>query len=45
VGLEPGRITVTFDEPQQALEKLLALAIAISNDFERFERQVRFADV
>jgi hypothetical protein len=41
VRLEPGRITVTFHEPQQALEKLLALAMAISNDFERFERQVR----
>jgi hypothetical protein len=27
VRLEPGRITVTFDEPRQALEKLLALAM------------------
>src|SRR5689334_11666939 len=33
--LEPGRITVIFDHPQQALEKLLALAMAISNDFGR----------
>jgi hypothetical protein len=41
VDLEPGRISLTFDQPQQALEKLLALAMAISNDFERFERQVR----
>jgi hypothetical protein len=41
VRLEPGRITVTFDRPQQALEKLLALAMAIGNDFERFECQVR----
>ena len=41
VDLEPGRISVTFDQPQQALEKLLALAMAISNDFERFERLVR----
>ena len=41
VRLEPGRITVIFDQPQQALEKLLALAMAISNDFDRFERQVR----
>jgi hypothetical protein len=39
--LEPGRITVTFDQPQQALEKLLALAMAIGNDFDCFERQVR----
>ena len=41
VRLEPGRITVTFDQAQQALEKLLALAMAISNDFDRFERQIR----
>ena len=40
VRLEPGRITVEFDEPQQGLEKLLALAMAISNDFELFERRV-----
>ena len=41
VRLEPGLITVSFDQPQQALEKLLALAMAISNDFDGFERQVR----
>ena len=41
VRLEPGCITVTFDHPQQALEKLLALAMAVSNDFEGFERHVR----
>ena len=40
VHLEPGRITVEFDTPQQGLEKLLALAMAISNDFDRFERSV-----
>ena len=40
VRLEPGRIIVTFDRPQQALEKLLALAMAISNDFDRFEQRV-----
>ena len=43
VDLKPGRICLTFDQPQQALEKLLALAMAISNDFERFERLVRLA--
>jgi hypothetical protein len=32
---------VEFDEPQQALEKLLALAMAISNDLDRFERLTR----
>src|SRR4051794_16609341 len=40
VRLEPGRITVEFGNPQQGLEKLLALAMAISNDFDRFERSV-----
>jgi hypothetical protein len=40
VRLEPGRITVEFDQPQQGLEKLLALAMAISNDFDQFERCV-----
>jgi hypothetical protein len=41
VHLDRGRISVEFTNPQQALEKLLALAVAISNDFDRFERQVR----
>lgn len=41
VRLEPGRITIEFGAPQEALEKLLALAMAISNDFDRFERQAR----
>jgi len=41
VRLEPGRITLDFEEPRDALEKLLALAMAISNDFARFERVTR----
>ena len=41
VCLEPGRIIIEFAHPQQALEKLLALAMAISNDFDRFERGVQ----
>jgi hypothetical protein len=40
VHLEPGRITVEFENSHQGLEKLLALAMAISNDFDRFERWV-----
>lgn len=40
LSLEPGRITVEFDEPRQALEKLLALAMAAGNDFARFEKKV-----
>ncbi len=38
--LEIGRITLSFDQPQQAFEKLLALATAIGNDFANFERQI-----
>ena len=41
IRLEPGRVTVEFSQPQEALEKFLALAMAISNDFERFERSIR----
>ena len=41
IRIEPGRITLTFDHPRQALEKLLALAMAITNDFDRFDRSVR----
>lgn len=41
VRLEPGQIIVEFASPQQALEKLLALAMAIGNDFDRFERLVQ----
>ncbi len=43
VYLDRGKITVEFTEPQQALEKLLALAMAIGNDFAWFERQARGA--
>jgi hypothetical protein len=41
VRLERGRIVVEFEEPRQALEKLLALAMAIGNDFDRFESLAR----
>jgi hypothetical protein len=37
VQVQPGRITVQFDAPQEALEKLLALAMAIGNDYNSFE--------
>jgi hypothetical protein len=37
VTIAPGRIIVEFAEPKQALEKLLALAMAIGNDYEHFE--------
>jgi hypothetical protein len=40
VRLEAGRITVEFAEPQQGIEKLLDLAMAISNDLDLFEQSV-----
>ena len=41
VYIEAGRITIEFEQPQQALERLLALAMAIGNDYDRFERSAR----
>jgi hypothetical protein len=38
VSITPGRITVTFNTTQQALERLLALAMAAGNDPLLFER-------
>jgi hypothetical protein len=40
VTLDPGEITVRFTTPQEALEKLLALAMAIGNEWGRFEQAV-----
>jgi hypothetical protein len=37
VSISPGQITVHFETPTQALDKLLALAMAIGNDQQRFE--------
>ena len=37
----PGRIVVNFENGRQALEKLLALAMAIGNDFATFEESVQ----
>lgn len=38
VQVQAGRITVEFDDPREALEKLLALAMAIGNNYSLFER-------
>jgi hypothetical protein len=38
IQLQPGKITVHFEHPREALEKLLALAMAVGNDFALFER-------
>jgi len=40
VVIAPGRITVRFQTATEALEKLLALAMAIGNERERFEEAV-----
>jgi hypothetical protein len=42
VTLRPGEITVRFSTAVEALEKLLALAMAAGNDLDGFERLVRF---
>jgi hypothetical protein len=38
VTLKPGAILIAFSTPNEALQRLLALAIAIGNDFSEFER-------
>ena len=39
VELGPGRLSIRFSTTQEALEKLLALAMAIGRDFGEFERR------
>jgi len=38
VTVSPGTIAITFSSPNEALERLLALAMAIGNNFAEFER-------
>ena len=38
VSVSPGAISITFSSPNEALQRLLALAMAIGNDFTQFER-------
>jgi hypothetical protein len=38
VSVLPGAISITFSSPREALQRLLALAMAIGNDFSEFER-------
>jgi hypothetical protein len=38
ITVKPGAISITFSSPKDALERLLALAVAIGNDFSEFER-------
>ena len=45
VELAPGRIEITFDHPNEALEKLLALAMAIGQNQATFEDRVRTREI
>jgi hypothetical protein len=38
ISVSPGAISITFASPNEALQRLLALAMAIGNDFNEFER-------
>lgn len=38
IRLAPGSLSVTFRDPQELLQRLFALAQAIANDFDCFER-------
>jgi hypothetical protein len=38
VSVSPGAIAIKFSSPSEALQRLLALAMAIGNDFSEFER-------
>jgi hypothetical protein len=40
IRLEPGSLNVTFQNPQELLQRLFALSQAMANDFELFERMV-----
>jgi hypothetical protein len=42
VDLEPGAITVRFTDPEEALRKLMALALAISRNRSAFDARVAF---
>jgi hypothetical protein len=38
ISVSPGAISIRFSSPEEALERLLALAMAIGNDLNEFER-------
>lgn len=45
VELAPGSITVCVSTPDEALEKLLALAMAVSQNRQAFEERVAISDL
>jgi len=40
IELSPGRVVISFQTPAEALEKMLALAMAIGKDMQRFETTI-----
>jgi hypothetical protein len=44
VTLKPGEITVRFSNAQEALEKLLALAMAAGNEYEDFAAAIQLPE-
>ena len=44
VELAPGSITVRFRDPDEALRKLMALALSIGRNREAFDARVRLRD-
>ncbi len=38
IRFEPGQLTLSFGQPAELVEKLIALAQALTNDYETFER-------
>jgi len=41
VGLSPGELHIRFESPEELLSKLFALAQAIANDYEAFEKRTQ----
>lgn len=45
VSISPGAISIQFSSPPEALQRLLALAMAIGNNFNEFERIAATAEI
>ena len=45
VELSPGAITVRFRDPEEALQKLMALALAIGRNRDAFNERVKLYDL
>jgi hypothetical protein len=40
IRFQPGQLTLSFEQPAELIEKLIALAQALTNDYETFERSL-----